>query len=81
MEEINLDEIAKKLMRKYDLKTEVRDNKIYCDESDRYIKNDDTYCEIESLCTDSCDLIQKEYDCYCDYSILYSGYEFVLEIF
>ena len=76
-----LKEIKRRLNRKFDLKVEVKENKLYFSEFNGYIFGDDTYMEIQDLCERICYWIQEKEDVYCDYKILSEGHEFVIEIF
>lgn len=81
-EEINLNNIKSDLKRKYDLKVEIKGNKLCCDEFNGYIKNDDTFLEVEQLCESICYWIEGRYNCFSSFSILdTNGYEFTIEVF
>lgn len=80
-EGINVTELSNDLKQKYDLSAEIKGNKLCFDEFNIYINSDDRYCEIQDLCESICERIQDRYDCFCDYSILDEGYEFIIEVF
>ena len=75
--EIDLDE----LRRKFDIELKIRENKLYYNNFNGYMENDDTYNEMQKMCEDICDYIEEKYECFTDYSILDEGYEFVIEVF
>ena len=81
MNETDLKDIKRRLKVKFDLRSEIKGNKLYFDEFNGYIRNDDKYIEVQELCESICDLIEEEYECSCDYSLLDEGYEFSIEIF
>lgn len=81
MNETDLKDIKRRLKVKFDLRSDIKGNKLYFDEFNGYIRNDDKYIEVQELCESICDLIEEEYDCSCNYSLLDEGYEFVIGIF
>lgn len=80
MNEKDFKDIKERLEKKFYLKSCIKGNKLCFDEFNGYIVDDEEYEKVENLCESICDLIQEDYDCFCDYSILDSGYEFVIEI-
>jgi len=79
--EIDLNNIKNELEKEYDIKLEVKENKLCCEEFNGYIKNDDTYLEVENLAENICYWIEGNYNYFTNYFILDSGYIFIIEIF
>lgn len=78
---INLGELKEVFKKEYDLDFKIGDNKIYCDEFNGYINDDDTYLDIEEFCNGVCDYIERKYDCFTSFEVLGEGYEFIIELF
>ena len=77
-----IDAIQEKLRSKFKLETEyIGDNKLGIEEFNGYIDSDNKYYDVEGLCEDLCKWIGDKFDVDCNYSILDSGYEIILEIF
>ena len=73
--------IRKGLKNKFDLHSEIiGDSKIGIEEFNGFINSDDTYYEVEGLCISLCDWITNKFDVDCNYSLIYTGYEIVIEV-
>ena len=78
--EIDIHEVAKQLTNRFELKFEVIENKIYNNEFNGHIANEESCEEIEVVCRNICDYIVDKYDCFADYSLIKDG-EIVIEVF
>lgn len=73
--------IRKGLKNKFDLHSEIiGDSKIGIEEFNGFINSDDTYYEVEGLCESLCDWIMNKFNVYCNYSLIDTGYELVIEV-
>ena len=73
--------IIRGLKKKFDLHSEIiGDSKIGIEEFNGFINSDDTYYEVEGLCISLCDWIMNKFNVYCDYSLIDTGYELVIEV-
>ena len=73
--------IRKGLNKKFDLHSKgIGDSKIGIEEFNGFINSDDTYYEVEGLCISLCDWITNKFNVYCNYSLIDTGYEIVIEV-